>query len=261
LNLLDKKILLITKSRQDAGESLSALSEAGMDIIYFSTIKIIPIPNSSALEEKLAAFDEFDYLIFTSANAVEVFNMIAQNSQLEFSKVKVAAIGKSTAEKCKQYEINVDIIPDEFSVKGMINKFASVDLTDKKILIPCSSLSRSELELGLSELGAHVTSVPVYNVIVNNPDNLQDEILRIRNNKPDYFVFTSPSSFDNFIEIMNLNDLDEYFTKTTLCAIGTTTEEAIRAKGLTVHIVPQIFSLSGIADAVKKYSQITANMA
>ncbi len=254
------KSLLITKNRQEAEKSLMGLIDAGMEIIYFPTIKIIPILDSPALNETLSIFDEFDTLIFTSANAVDIFNNIAEERQIELSKVKIAAIGKSTEEKCKYYEINVDILPDEFSAKGLIEKLSKTDLIDKKVLIPGSSLSRNDLEKSLEKLGAQVTCTPIYDVILNDKDNLHDEIKKVGRKHLDIFAFTSPSSFENFIEIMNVNDVNEYFDKSTICAIGTTTEEAIRKQGLTVNIVPQVFSLQGIADAIKKYFLITANM-
>jgi uroporphyrinogen-III synthase len=261
VNLLSNKSLLITKSKQDADKALLDLTESGVDIIYFPTIKIIPIPDSPVLNDALLMFDTFDYLVFTSTNAVEVFNNIAENRQLEFSSVKVAAVGKSTEEKCRQYEINVDILPDEFSAKGLINKFSSIDLIDKKIFVPGSSMSRGELEMGLSGLGAHVIKATIYDVTLNDTNTLHNEIEKIKQKLPDIFTFTSPSSFNSFLEIMSVNNVGEYFGRSTVCAIGTTTEEAIRAKGLAVHIIPRTFSLSGIAEAIKTYFQITANMA
>jgi uroporphyrinogen-III synthase len=60
---------------------------------------------------------------------------------------------------------------------------------------------------------------------------------------------------------MSVTDSDKYFGTSTICAIGTTTENAIREKGLAVHIVPETFSLQGISEAIIKYFQITANIA
>lgn len=261
MKFLSDKTLLITKAKAEAEKVFGELSGDGMDIIYFPTIKIVPKTDSQDLAGALVMFDEFDYLIFTSPNAVEIFYNIALSRQLEFSKVKVAATGNSTAEKCRQYEINVDVVPGEFSAKGIINRFSSIDLTDKKIFIPGSSLSRDELANVLSGLGAQVITAPIYDTVLNDRDILFNEMEKLNHKKPGIFAFTSPSSFDNFLTIMDVKDHINYFSGSTICAIGLTTEEAIRLKGLTVHIVPQIFSLTGIAEAIKRYFLITANMA
>jgi uroporphyrinogen III methyltransferase/synthase len=206
-------------------------------------------------------FYRFEYLIFTSTHAVEVFAGIIKKRNLDLTKLKIAVVGKSTAEECGTAGIRVDIIPEEFSADGLLYHFSGFDLNKKKILIPGSSLSRGELNLGLSELGAQVFSVPIYDIEINELNNLKSEHQKIQKKHPGIFVFTSPSSFSNFLKLMNVSDADKFFGRSLLCAIGTTTENAIRAKGLTVHIVPKIFSLHGISEAIIEYYQLTANIA
>ena len=68
------KVILVTKSKTDAEKHFSSLLAAGFKIIYFPTILITPLPHSQEFIRSLENFTEFDWLIFTSANAVEVFN-------------------------------------------------------------------------------------------------------------------------------------------------------------------------------------------
>ncbi len=261
MNSLKNKTILITKSEAECKKNLDFLRHEDAELIFCPTIKILPATNSPELDDALKMFNQFDYLVLTSANAVEVFFDIATKKRLNLSKIKIATVGKSTADECESVGIRVDILPDEFSSKGLIEKFYDFNLVDKKIFIPGSSLSSGELNLGLSELGAQVYSVPVYDVVPNDLSNLKNEHKKIQKKHPNVFVFTSPSSFNNFLKIMSVTDSDKYFGTSTICAIGTTTENAIREKGLAVHIVPEIFSLQGISEAIIKYFQITANIA
>jgi uroporphyrinogen-III synthase len=261
MNSLRNKTILITKSEAECKKNLDSLRHEEAELIFCPTIKILPATNSPELDDALKMFSQFDYLVFTSSNAVEIFSDIAKKKKLNLSKVKVAAVGKSTADECESVGITVDILPDEFSAKGLIDKLSEFDLTDRKIFIPGSSLSGGELNLGLSEQGAQVYSVPVYDVVPNELNNLKNEHKKIQKKHPNVFVFTSPSSFNNFLKIMNVADPDKYFGTSTICAIGTTTESAIREKGLAVHIVPKTFSLQGVSEAIIKYFQITANIA
>lgn len=261
MNSIKNKTILITKSKSESVKALDLLIRTGAEIIYFPTIKVLPSVISPELDDALKMFGKFDFIVFTSANAVEVFSDIAKKNKLDLSKVQIAAIGKSTSDECETAGISVDILPDEYNAQGLIRKFSEFDLTNKNIFIPCSSLARGELNMGLSELGAQVFSVPVYDVVENELVNLKNEHQRIQRKHPNIFIFTSPSSFNNFLRLMSISDVDKFFGKSLLCAIGTTTENAIRGKGLSVHIVPNIFSLHGVAEAIVNYFQLTSNIA
>ncbi|MEW6702295.1 MAG: uroporphyrinogen-III synthase [Bacteroidota bacterium] len=259
MSSLKNKTILVTKSKADAEKSVRVLYDEEAQIIYFPTIKVVPVVDSPELINALRVFDEFDYLIFTSSNAVVVFTKIAEQNELDLSNIKIAAVGKSTAEKCESFGIRINIIPDEFSARGLINKFSELDLGGKKIFVPCSKLSRDELCYRLTELGAEVLSVPVYDLLQNDLNELRSEYEQIHRTPPDVLVFTSPSSFDNFRKLAGVDD--KYFERSLICAIGSTTEQAIRQYGYVVHIVPKIFSLQGAAEAIAKYFQLTANIA
>lgn len=261
MNLLKDKAILITKSKAEAEKSIRQLEELGAEIIYFPTIKIVPLANSPELDDALNMFGRFDYLVFTSANAVEVFSDIVKRRGLDLSNVKIAAVGSNTYEECENVGFPVDVMPDEFSTDGLLYKFAEFDLTNKKICIPGSSLSSGELNIGLSELGAQVFSVPIYDVVKNDLNNLKAEHHKIQKKHPGIFIFTSPSSFSNFLKLMNVLDTEKFFGKSVIAVIGSTTEKAIRKFGLTVHIVPNVFSLHGISEAIVKYFQTTINIA
>lgn len=255
------KVILVTKNRIETEKHFSSLSTSGFEIIYFPTIKIIPVLDSEEVNQKFLTVGEFDWLIFTSVNAVEVFTQLASRKKIMFDTVKVACVGNETAERCFKKNIKVDLVPNEFSASGLLNEFSKINLIGKKVFIPCSNLSRSELKVELSELGAEVTSVPIYNVTANDENNLLDELGKIRKNKPDAFVFTSPSSFCFFLKIMDINNAPNYFEKSVVCAIGKTTQSAILDFGVQVNIVPELFSLNGVQDAIKKYYRIEKHIA
>ncbi|KAF0152431.1 MAG: Uroporphyrinogen-III synthase HemD [Ignavibacteria bacterium] len=255
------KVILVTKSKTYAEKHFCSLLAAGFEIVYFPTIQIKPQLDSEELRRGLENFNEFDWIIFTSTNAVEVFYEIAVRKNIKLKKIKIACVGSETAERCRQKNIRVNLVPYEFSAAGLVKEFAKVNLIDKKVFIPCSGLSRSELKLELAELGADVTSVPIYDAVVNDEINLISEIEIINKKKPDVFVFTSPSSFNNYLVLMNIESPAKYFEHNVVCSIGSTTEAAITANNVYVSIVPESFSLSGVKEAIKKYFSIEKNIA
>ncbi|TSA26440.1 MAG: uroporphyrinogen-III synthase [Ignavibacteriales bacterium] len=257
---LKNKTILVTKKKSTAEKYFCQLKDEGAKIIFFPTIKLIPQYESSELAYAINSFAEFDYLIFTSSNAVKVLAEIIKSRSLDLTNIKIAAVGEKTSEECYSNGIKVDILPEEFSSKGLINTFTKFDLNGKKIFIPCSSLSNEDLKFGLMGLGAEVDLVNVYDVVPNDLSELTKEYEEIISRQPDIYIFTSPSSFNNFIRLMNITNVAHYFKNNIICSIGFTTENAIKSSGLTVHIIPKMFSLQGISEAILKYFQLTVNM-
>lgn len=233
----------------------------GARIIYFPTIKIQHISNSIELNQSLEQFEKYDWIVFTSSNAVESFFAISKQRNLELRWIKVAAVGSETAQCCKEHNLEVSLVPAEFSAVGLLKEFSKMNLLGKKIFIPCSSLSRKVLSVGLAELGAEVTTVPTYAVLENDLNSLNEELTQIQNKLPDIFVFTSPSSFVNYLSLLKVEDAESYFNNAIICSIGKTTEDAIKTYGINVNIVPELFSLRGVEEAIKKYYSVTQNIA
>jgi len=258
---MSEKVILVTKNKADAEKHFRSLITSGFEMIYFPTIQICPKLDLEEVNRSIEDIGKYDWLIFTSINSVEVFACLTSKKNILFDEINIACVGSETAERCRQRNIKVNLVPEEFSALGLIKEFAKKDLLGKKILIPCSTLSRSELRLELTELGAEVTSIPVYDVVLNDEKNLDDELGIIKKKKPDLFVFTSPSSFNNYIKLMKIENGVEFFSNSIVCSIGKTTESAINALGVQVNIVPELFSLSGVQEAIKKYYKLEKNIA
>ena len=98
---LTHKRILVTRPRAQAAELCQRLAALGAQPIRFPTIEIAPPENYTALDKALAALADYDWLIFTSVNGVEMVRC-----RLEFlgrdtgalRDRRLAAIGPATAE-------------------------------------------------------------------------------------------------------------------------------------------------------------------
>lgn len=253
MNWVKKKKILITKSAEECGTAFDRLIYDGAEIVFFPTIKIVPTYHNLDLTDLIISSHEYDYVIFTSSHTVEIFSKLVEEYNLNFSQVKVAAIGTATSERCIMHGIPVSIIPAEFSANGLLNKFSEIEIVDKKILLPGSTIAREELFIGLSELGASVTKLPIYDTQFIEREEAQKELDSILNNKPDLFVFTSPSSFFGFVKIIGEETIKDFLNSSVICSIGNTTKAAIRDYGFNVNIVPDTFSLRGIVESIRTF--------
>ena len=147
--------------------------------------------------------------------------------------------------------IDVDLIPP-ISSSESINQLLSENLVNEKsILIPGSKLSNSNLYNLLEAKGAMVDFIAVYE---NNIPNIVKPA--IQKDIIDLVIFTSPSTFYNFISIFEIDNLQKYFTDRTIAAIGSVTKESIESKNLEVQIVPKEYNLVSLTKEIENYYKL-----
>jgi len=252
---LKGKTIVITRSVDQSEESGEKFKRLGADVIPFPTLEIIPPDSWQQFDEIITSSEKIDFLIFTSANAVKMFIKRCEELSVHFNfdKVVVVSIGNKTAAACHKNKIPVQIIPKDFSSKGVIDELNKYDLKDKLIFIPRSAIGREELPNGLAYLGAKVKTTPVYNVVLPSKEKIMALLEKLEVGKPDLFIFTSPSTFENFIKILNINNPQNYFSEYDIAVIGPTTKSAIEEKGVKVNILPKEFTIDGLERAIIKY--------
>jgi uroporphyrinogen-III synthase len=76
---LTNKRILITRTRHQASDLATQLEALGATPILIPTIEIIPPETYAPLDAAIANLDAYDWLIFTSANAVEAFHQRHQS--------------------------------------------------------------------------------------------------------------------------------------------------------------------------------------
>jgi len=253
--MIEHKRILITKERDGIEKSITPLEDLGAEIIFFPTIKIVPLADYSKTDKYLLNLEYYNYLILTSVNAVEMFFDRIDKLGMPLNRLtqSIAAVGIKTAERCKGYGLDVNLIPDEFSAEGMAKLFTDKKITGKKILVPGSSLSRDYLSQALTQLGNEVDMVPIYNVEKISADESSGIVESLQNKKADLFAFTSPSNFKNFCEILKLVKPADYFAGTVVAAIGNITQKAIESKEVAVSIIPDEFTIESLVKKIIEY--------
>jgi uroporphyrinogen-III synthase len=249
---LKGKTIVITRTVEQSKESSGIFNQLGAQVIIFPTLDIVP-PDSWQQFDKIAAKkDNIDFIIFTSAYAVKMFvsRCSELNVEMNFKKIKVVAVGNKTAVVCEKNNIPVEIIPSKFSGEGVVNALAHYDLDGKVIFIPRSAIGREELPNELEKLGAIIKAAPVYNVAIPSEDKIKKYIDRLNESKPDLFIFTSPSTFKNFLEILRIKNPLDYFKNLDIAAIGPTTKSELKNHNINVTIMPDEYTIEGLAKAI-----------
>jgi uroporphyrinogen III methyltransferase/synthase len=252
---LKEKTIVITRTVEQSNESASALTKYGAKVIVFPTLEIVPPSNWDEFDSIITSQDEIDFIIFTSAHAVQMFDKRCEELKIniDFSKKKVVAVGNKTSSVCKKHNIPVNIIPEKFSAEGVIGELSKFNMNEKVVFIPRSAIGREELPRGLKDLGAVIKSVPVYNVSLPTKEHIKNNLENLNNSSPDLYIFTSPSTFENFLQILNVINPAEYFKGYAIAAIGPTTKTAIENRRVKVNIMPDEYTIEGLIKKIISY--------
>ena len=248
LPLYGKRIVL-TRAVEQSVDSTKDLLENGAEIVLFPAIEFERMPVTQKVSEQVAS-NYYDYIIFTSANAVKYFfdqlpETVHPGRELT---AKCISIGEKTSKVLATYVSNVFYVGKAGTSVEFLAELSQFDFAGKNILLPASKIARTELPDGLKALGANAELIHVYNTIEPHKEKLTEIISDIRVNGADCFIFTSPSTFANFISMMEINSPGDFFTHSLIAAIGRTTADYICSRGVSTAIVP---SKPGMAELTK----------
>lgn len=168
-------------------------------IVHWPMIDIKPVTMTAAQLKNLNdAFDAADIVVLTSWYAAEHFfgtNVIARSpgGTTKQSLKIFAVIGQRTAKALTKRGIHPDIIAQEETAQGLFKAISqSLEIKGKRILLPRSSLPNPYLKEALTEKGAMVTEITIY-------ENTKPPKRDLPSANIEGIIFTSPSTVNNFL--------------------------------------------------------------
>ena len=186
--------ILITRPRSQADDFADKLRFAGFEPIFFPVIEIRPIEENVALERALAKLDCYEWVVFTSVNAVDVvFDRFLSSIKEDGLRLKFAAIGPKTAEALRARGITADFVPEEYVAEAILPGLG--DLLGKWILLPRAEIARKALPEAIAKAGGIAHEISVYKTLPVRPDLAGLSVLR---SGVDVITLTSPSTVQNF---------------------------------------------------------------
>jgi uroporphyrinogen III methyltransferase/synthase len=203
--------------------------------------------------------EEFDWIVFTSANAVDAFMTALLDGERDVRALKgprICTSGTATAEKLAAYGIKVDLIPREFRGDAVAAALmAQGPMTGVRVLLPRSDIGREVIAEQLREAGAVVTEVIAYRTILEDAQRETDPDVygMLLNGTIDVATFTSPSAIRNFAKIHGADQVTDLLKHTVVATIGPVTADAARQLGVPVTIQPRTYTIPALVDAIAAY--------
>lgn len=242
--------LLVTRSREQAGPLQQRLEAEGAAVSTLPLLHIGPPKDWTAVDAAQDQLENVAWVVFTSPNSVSFFcDRLYQRGRdaRAFAHTRLAAVGLATASALRQHGLVPDLVPPRQSQAALARAFAAFDVADQEILLPASSIGRTELAETLAARGARVRHLATY---VNRLPDQVELPAALADNKLDLIVFASPSSVHNFQQVLGPQHTKAILTRTHIASIGPTTAEAVRQLGFTVHVQPGESSIPALVQAI-----------
>jgi len=245
---LKDKTILTTRAASQSGALRAKFEAAGARVIEIPTIEIKPVEDWTNVDAAIADLANYQWLIFTSANAVDLFLGRAKLMNKSVT-TPIAVVGTATARRVRDWALEPAIVPREFRAEGLLEAMP-VDLTGASILFPRAEIAREMLPVELRRRGARVDVRVVYRTI--KPEGQSNAFQQITSTEHiDCIVFTSPSAVHNLAESID-QPITEALKSMTIAAIGPVTADAAKQLGLTVAIIPAESTIDALVVAVQE---------
>jgi uroporphyrinogen III methyltransferase/synthase len=252
------KRILVTRPRDQAVELVQRLEAMGAQAIEAPMIRIEPPDDLGPLDDACARVSEFDWIVFSSANAVDAFveRLLAGPRDLRAVRAKLCAVGPSTGERLANFGLKVDLTPAEHRAEAMSQAMAAHgDVRGLKVLVPRADIGREILADDLRKHGAEVTEVVAYRTVVTEAEREgEPDIYRLLLEKQiDVVTFTSASAVRNFVRIVGEEPAADLLRATVVASIGPVTAEAASQSNIQTTIMPAHYTVPALVDAIVGY--------
>jgi uroporphyrinogen III methyltransferase / synthase len=234
------KRIIVTRAVQQSGSLAALLRDEGAQPILAPTIRIAPPPDPGPLRDAITHLDCYDWIVFTSSNAVDsVFSSIAEAGLdvRALAGTKVCAIGPKTR--------------GALAARGIMALRPL--LTERtRILLPRAEVAREILPDSLRDAGAEVDVVVAYRNLPPEPKEIERIRSLVHRAESDAVLFTSSSTVQNLFDLLGheavgrLNALD-------LFSIGPITTQAAERLGLRIVATSAEQSIESLVSTVRAY--------
>lgn len=162
---LSGQTILITRAAEQSSQFAELLTAVGARVLEMPALEIRPPSSWAPLDGAIASLPTCDWLLLTSANAVNYFLErllhLGQDSRA-LAHLKIAVVGQKTARVLKQWGLKPDFVPPDFVADAMVSHFPE-PVAGRRLLFPrVESGGRDGLVKAFTAAGAEVVEVSAY---------------------------------------------------------------------------------------------------
>jgi uroporphyrinogen-III synthase len=232
--------------------------------MIFSLIEFARPEDCVSLDAVLAEIYRFDWVIFTSGQAVKAVAQRLAEAKFtlggkNLSEIRCAAVGPGTAHVARQAGFRVNYVAETHSGVSLARELGS-QVKGCTVLLPRSDRANPDLPAALRQQGALVTEVVAYRTI--RPQSVNEGMLTaILSGEADAILFYSPSAVHHFEEIVGRSRFQMLQETMAITAVGPVTAAALRDTGVERIEVAADTTGGAVIDALERHYAVRMNPA
>ncbi len=189
----------------------------------------------------------FDVLVATCPTAIEaVVTMARKRKMLDrakeaMAKAELVVIGDRTAQSAERNGLKVSSVAPEATTEALVQHINSKSRRGTVALLRSDQGSKLLVD-DLKATGWNVEDVPVYSLLLDEGEDMQDILERLDHGNVDVLVFPTPAHAQAFLvqmeERCGEDEALSLLEGLVIAAMGAETKEKLESYGLKVDLVP-----------------------
>ncbi len=189
--------VVVTRAEHQSEGLAAAFERAGARVELLPLLEVVPPADPRPLERAAADLASYDWLVFTSANAVEAFLPLTGPLR---SGLRIAAVGPATAAALRAFGSEPHLTARKAEAEGLAADLAP-RIAGKRVLLPQAADARPALLQELKEAGAEAVAVVAYDKRL--PPDAPARAAELFATTPiGWVTFTSPRIVRHFVELL-----------------------------------------------------------
>lgn len=266
---LTGKTIIITRATGQVSAFRDQLQSLGAQVIEMPALEIVEPSSWKGLDEAIAVLPQFDWLILTSANAVDYFFRRLQTQGKDsraLSGIKIAVVGRKTASQLERVGLTPDYIPPNYVADSLVENFPEVTLKGTRLLFPrVESGGRDVLVQAFQRQGVQITEVAAYQS--SCPKYTPWPVIEaFKSQSVDAVTFASSKTVHHFNQLLTqaLEDINpgqseayhsvaELLDSICIASIGPQTSKSCIERFGRISLEAQEYTLDGLAQELITY--------
>jgi uroporphyrinogen-III synthase len=205
--------VLVTRPAHQAENLSRLIAERDGVAIRFPTLAIVALEDASTIQNTLAHLDRYQWLVFVSVNAVTMHSYYSDGVKIKNTRsIRIAAIGKTTAQALAQAGLPVDLVPESgYNSEALLAMPQMQQINGQNCLIVRGEGGREELATTLRSRGATVEYLDVYKRVTPGSDRRQVSLL-LTQDKLDAITITSGEALQNLLIMLEEKHHQQLFS-------------------------------------------------
>lgn len=240
--------IVVTRAAHQAEELARPLRARGAEVILLPLIGIAPPADPEPLRQAAAQANDYDWIVFTSANAIHAFTAELQQPAATCT-ARIATVGTATRQAAEHEGFAVSLTPETYVAEALVDAFKTENLSGKRMLIPSAAVRRDVVATELRKRGAQVDVVEAYrNVLPPEAATRAKQIFQ--EPYPHWVTFASSSAIENLVHVIEPCVLRHI----RIASIGPVTSNTVRQYGLEVAAEANPHTAEGLVAAICQHS-------